>query len=100
MFVNKADEPRAANADIAGITCNYECLAENAPVPESMAPGDIIALLNTGSYIEVYTCNFNALPRPGTVLVSGDQAELIKRPETLEDVFSRDLIPQRLENIA
>ena len=72
---------------------------ENAPVPESMAPGDIIAFLNTGSYIEVYTCNFNALPRPATVLVSGDKAEVIKRAETLEDVFGRDIVPDRLANI-
>lgn len=99
VFANKADEPRTGKADIAGITCNYECLAENAPVPESMAPGDTIAFLNTGSYIEVYTCNFNALPRPGTVLVSGDQAEYIKRPETLDDVFGRDLVPDRLKDI-
>ena len=88
-----------AKADIAGITCNYECLAEQAPVPESMAPGDTIAFLNTGSYIEVYTCNFNALPRPGTVLVSGDQAEWVKRPETLDDVFQRDIVPERLEAV-
>ena len=99
IFANKADAEMTEVADIAGLTCNYECLAENAPVPESMAPGDVIAFLNTGSYIEVYTCNFNALPRPGTVLVSGDQAEFVKRPETLEDVFGRDLVPERLQEI-
>ena len=99
VFANKADETRSGVADIAGITCNYECLAEQAPVPESMAPGDIIAFLNTGSYIEVYTCNFNALPRPATVLVSGDKAELIKQAETLDDVFGRDIVPERLANI-
>ncbi len=99
VFANKADEPRDAVADIAGVTCNYECLAEQTGVPESMASGDTIAFLNTGSYIEVYTCNFNALPRPGTVLVSGDKAEWIKRPETLEDVFHRDIVPERLQNI-
>jgi hypothetical protein len=40
--------------------------------------------------------NFNALPRPGTVLVCGDQAELIKRHETVDEVFARDIIPARL----
>jgi hypothetical protein len=41
-------------------------------------------------------CNFNALPRPGMVLVHGEQAEWIKRPETVADVFKRDVVPARL----
>ena len=40
--------------------------------------------------------NFNALPRPATVLVNGAEAEVIKRAETIADVFARDLVPQRL----
>ncbi len=96
VVANKADAPTAWNVDIAGITCNYECLAEQAPVPE-LAPGDVIAFLNTGSYIEVYACNFNNLPRPGVVLVKGGDADLIKRAETVEDVFARDIVPDRLK---
>ena len=61
--------------------------------------GDVLAFLNTGSYIEVYTCNFNCLPRPGTVLVSGDTAEWVKMPEDLEQVFARDIVPERLEKV-
>ena len=98
VVANKADRPEAYKADIVGITCNYECLAEQAPVPET-ASGDVIAFLNTGSYIEVYGCNFNVLPRPGTVLVKGDQAEMVKAHETLEQVFSRDIVPDRLKEI-
>ena len=41
--------------------------------------------------------NFNALPRPGTLLICADQADLIKRHETVEDVFARDSIPSRLQ---
>ena len=40
--------------------------------------------------------NFNAMPRPATLLVTGDQAEIVKRAETIEDVFKRDVIPERL----
>jgi diaminopimelate decarboxylase len=98
VVASKADQPEVYKADIVGITCNYECLAEQAPVPETSS-GDIIAFLNTGSYIEVYGCNFNVLPRPGTVLVKGDQAEMVKAHETLEQVFSRDIVPERLKEI-
>ena len=98
VIANKADQEAADKIDIAGITCNYECLAEQAPVPP-LESGDIIAFLNTGSYIEPYTCNFNALPRPGMVLVNGDQAHWVKRPETQDEVFSRDLVPEYLKDI-
>jgi hypothetical protein len=30
------------------------------------------------------------------VLVSGSSAEWIKRPETVADVFARDVVPERL----
>ena len=98
LFANKADAPLTSVGDIVGITCNYECLVEQAPVPD-IEPGDILTFLNTGSYIEPYTANFNALPRPGMVLVSGDSAEWIKRPETQDEVFARDVIPDHLLSI-
>lgn len=95
VIANKAGDSATGLADIAGVTCNYECLAEQQPVPD-LAAGDVLAFLNTGSYIEPYSCNFNALPRPGTVLVNGGEACWIKRPETLEEVFQRDELPERL----
>ena len=99
MIASKAGLPATDKADIVGLTCNYECLLEQGPIPEGVEAGDTLAFLNTGSYIEVYACNFNCLPRPGMVLVSGDSAEWVKKPETLEQVFSRDVVPQRLQDI-
>ena len=98
LFANKADAPLISVADIVGITCNYECLVEQASVPE-IESGDILTFLNTGSYIEPYTSNFNALPRPGMVLVNGDSAAWVKRPETQDEVFARDMIPDHLVSI-
>ena len=100
MIASKADAPLTEKADIVGLTCNYECLMEQGDVPAEVKSGDILAFMNTGSYIEVYTCNFNCLPRPGMVLVSGNMAELIKEHETLEQVFSRDVVPERLKDIS
>ncbi len=96
IFANKADQATTQIADIVGVTCNYECMAEQQPVPE-LESGDVLAFLNTGSYIEPYTCNFNALPRPGMILVNGSEASWIKRPETQDEVFARDILPDRLQ---
>ena len=40
--------------------------------------------------------NFNALPRPATVLVSGDRSEVIRRREREDEVLARDVVPARL----
>lgn len=96
VLANKADAAATEVYDLVGITCNYECLAEQASMAEA-EPGDVISFLNTGSYIETYACNFNALPRPGMVLVNGSQAAWIKRPETQEEVFARDENPSWLD---
>jgi hypothetical protein len=85
-----------AVTDMVGQTCNAELLFNQVSTPQ-LEQGDVVALLNTGSYIEPMAANFNALPRPGTVLVCGDQAELIKRHETVDEVFARDIIPERLK---
>jgi catechol 2,3-dioxygenase-like lactoylglutathione lyase family enzyme len=69
-------------------------------VPDAELPpvevGDVLAFLDTGAYQDAGATNFNALPRPGTALVTGDSAELIRRHETIDDVFARDLVPERL----
>jgi diaminopimelate decarboxylase len=58
--------------------------------------GDVIAFLETGAYQESSASNFNALPRPATVLVHGAEAEVVKLAETGEDVYARDRVPDRV----
>jgi len=82
-------------ADITGRTCALDVIVPAARIP-TVEPGEVLAFLDTGAYQDAAAANFNALPRPGTVLVRGDEAELIRRHETIEDVFARDVIPARL----
>jgi catechol 2,3-dioxygenase-like lactoylglutathione lyase family enzyme len=82
-------------ADVTGRTCALDVIVPDAPLPE-VEPGDVLAFLDTGAYQEAGASNFNALPRPGTVLVTGADTEMIRRHETLADVFARDFVPKRL----
>jgi hypothetical protein len=82
-------------ADVAGLTCQPDRIVADAALPD-VAVNDTIAILDTGAYQDSLACNFNALPRPGMVLVTGDHADWIKRPETVADIFDRDLVPDRL----
>jgi len=91
----RALEPPAVVADVVGITCGFDVVVPGAHLPQVRA-GDVLAFLDTGAYQDANATNFNALPRPATVLVTGDRAELVKRAETVDDVFARDLMPERL----
>jgi len=96
LFANKTDAEMVAKADIIGRSCYGDRLMPIVPVPH-VEVGDILALLDTGAYQEVSMSNFNAMPRPATLLVTGDQATVIRRAETQEDVFRRDIIPEHLK---
>jgi len=89
VVANKPDAPDVQVADVIGRSCYGDRLLPTVKVPD-LQVGDIIALLDTGSYQEVSSSNFNALPRPATVLVSGKHAAVVRRRETEKDVFRRD----------
>src|SRR6476659_1470632 len=86
-------------ADLVGISCGFDVLAADERM-DAVEPGDVLAFLGTGAYQDAASSNFNALPRPATVLVRGAQAELVKRRETAAEVFARDLVPARLAGSA
>jgi diaminopimelate decarboxylase len=89
VFASRASSPPVKRAHIVGISCGFDLIAQDVPAPQVEA-GDVIAFLDTGAYQDAAATNFNVLARPGTVLVHGNRARLVKRPETLEDVLRRD----------
>ncbi len=95
VFVSQPDAPATQTADIVGHSCYADQIVLGAKVPD-VQDGEVVALLETGAYQESSASNFNSLPRPASVLVHGDQAELIKRAENVGDVYGRDVIPERL----
>jgi diaminopimelate decarboxylase len=95
VAASRAGAAPEQTADVVGMSCGFDLLVPDARLP-ALEPGDVLAFLDNGAYQDACASNFNGLPRPGTVLVSGADAEWIKRPETVEDVFARDTIPERL----
>ncbi len=96
LFANKTDAAMVDKADIAGRSCFEDRIMPCVPIPD-VEVGDTLAVLDTGAYQEVSMGNFNAIPRPPTVLVTRDRAAIIRRGETEEDVLSRDVIPDHLK---
>jgi len=94
-IANKVDAPAEEKADVCGRSCYGDRILPTVRVPR-VEPGDVFAFLDTGAYQEASCSNFNALPRPAMVLVTGDRAAVIRRRETEEDVFARDVVPEHL----
>lgn len=92
VLVERVDEAPVVRTDVTGMSCNFDLLAPDVLLP-AVREGELIAFLETGAYNEASASNFNGLPRPATVLVNGDQAEIIKRRESIEDVLARDSVP-------
>jgi diaminopimelate decarboxylase len=96
LVATRVDAEPTGPADVVGISCGFDLMVPQVPLPE-LDDGEILAFLDTGAYQDASAANFNALPRPATVLVHGAEAELVKRAETVDDVFARDVVPVRLE---
>lgn len=93
--VNKAREKPIETVDIVGPICTHDILGRAREMP-TLVRGDLIALLDTGCYAESLSANFNAQCRPATVLVRGNDAEVITERERLNDVVGRFRVPARL----
>ena len=74
--------------DVVGVSCGFDTITPGTRLPDGIAAGDVIAFLATGAYEETLAGNFDSMPRPPSVLVSGDRAELVRRAELLSDVDS------------
>lgn len=56
----------------------------------SVQQGDLLAVLSAGAYCMSMASNYNTRGRAAEVLVSGDQATLIRRRETVEDLLRNE----------
>jgi diaminopimelate decarboxylase len=53
--------------------------------------GDVVCICTAGAYGYSMASHYNSRPRPAEVLVEGGRARLIRRKETLEDIFRSSL---------
>jgi diaminopimelate decarboxylase len=71
---------------IVGPICeSSDVLARDRHLPP-LAPGDCLAILDTGAYGFSMASNYNSQPRPAEVLVENDSFYLIRRRETYADL--------------
>ncbi len=79
--------------DIVGPVCeSADFLARERRL--AVRPGRLLAVMSAGAYGMVMSSNYNTRPRPAEVLVSGTDAQLVRRRETTQELFALESIPQ------
>ncbi len=53
----------------------------------SLREGDLLAVRSAGAYGFVMSSNYNSRPRPAEIMVSGDQAYVVRERESVEDLW-------------
>jgi len=79
-------------AAVFGPLCMPEDMLHDAALLPPLAPGDTVLVHEAGAYTVTQSMPF-IRPGAGVVLMGPDGPALIRRAETDEDLFSRDILP-------
>lgn len=82
-----ARQGQARRYDLVGPICETgDFLAKDRELV--LAEGDLLAIHSAGAYGFTMSSNYNTRGRAAEVMVDGDQAHLVRRRETLEELFA------------
>jgi diaminopimelate decarboxylase len=82
----------AAVYDVVGPVCeSADFLAKDRRLAAREA--DLLAILSAGAYGMVMSSNYNSRPRAAEVLVAGGEAQLVRRRESVDELFAAERIP-------
>jgi len=95
-IVNKDDSNTQETVTISGRFCESGDILINEITLPKTESGDILCVYNTGAYNYSMVSNYNRVEKPAMVLVNNSQSDIIVYRETLEDLISKDSIPDRL----
>ena len=91
LLANKVDENADFNCSVVGRCCESgDIIQENVMLPRPVR-GDLVAVCTTGAYNYSMASNYNRLPRPPIVMLSGGNDYVAVKRETLEDIISNDI---------
>ncbi len=77
--------------DIVGAICETgDFLAKERLL--NLADGDLLAITGAGAYGMVMSSNYNTRPRASEVMVAGHQHQLIRKRETIEELYASETL--------
>jgi diaminopimelate decarboxylase len=102
ISASRAGEPYARDYKVAGPLCDsgdvyFDIeregrLPDYRKLPENVAPGEVLALLNCGAYSLAQMFHYNGRPLPAAVLIrKNGKVDLIRRRDNYEDLIANDV---------
>ena len=102
ISASRAGAPYARDYKVAGPLCDsgdvyFDIeregrLPDYRKLPDDVAPGEVLALLNCGAYSLAQMFHYNGRPLPAAVLIrQNGEAELIRRRDNYEDLIASDV---------
>jgi diaminopimelate decarboxylase len=102
ISASRAGEPYARDYKVAGPLCDsgdvyFDIeregrLPDYRKLPDGVAPGEVLALLNCGAYSLAQMFHYNGRPLPAAVLIrSNGKPDLIRRRDNYEDLITNDV---------
>lgn len=82
-----------SNYDIVGPVCeSADFIGKDRQL--SLQQDDLLAVMSSGAYCFVMSSNYNSRPRAAEVIVDGSDAHVVRKRETIEELFSGEsLLP-------
>ena len=91
VVANNAGAKPCEKVTVAGKCCESgDILLKDTMMPE-IKVGDTLAVLATGAYNYSMASNYNRIPRPAVVAVSGGKSKIVVKRESYEDLIRNDL---------
>lgn len=75
---------------VVGYICETDTFANNRRINE-ISEGDILAFKNAGAYCFTMSSNYNSRYRPAEVLWHNNEAHLIRKRETFDDILKNQI---------
>lgn len=92
VVANKAGDPTDDKVTVAGKCCESGDLLLKDAMLQKAEVGDTLAVLATGAYNYSMASNYNRIPRPAVVAVSGGKAKVVVKRETYDDLIKNDVL--------
>ena len=91
VIANRAGDDKTDKVTVAGKCCESGDILVKDAMLQKAESGDILAVLATGAYNYSMASNYNRIPRPAMVSVSGTKAKVIVKRESFEDIIKNDV---------